>query len=308
MKSPFKFIFGLAIASAAAGAASAQGWRGIEPIGSTCKDVERILGGSACGRQTTDYRLPDAYVRFVFSDRPCDPKWPYEQYDVPPGTVTWFVMIPRYPTRLFVSDLKLDVSKFGRGDPEDMLNAVVYLSSELGLKITAGKDSGEIGDITYSPPSKYDHHRCPRPAEAETAGGPMIYGLSSMLVGEYDPASPERESEQLKKLVAELRQWERRLPGEEGRETLIYVIAYAGRRAREGEARSWAARAEQALVKEHGIDKSRVRAVDGGHRGSPVVQLFLKPDRGSAPTVEPTVHPNEVQIIKGRTSRRRSRP
>lgn len=139
-----KFICGFAIASAAAVAASAQGWRGIEPIGSTCKDIERILGGSACGRQTTDYRLPAAYVRFVFSELTCDPKWSYEQYDVPPGTVTWFVMIPRYPARLFVSDLKLDVSKFQKGDPEDMLNTVVYLSSELGLKITASEDSGEI--------------------------------------------------------------------------------------------------------------------------------------------------------------------
>jgi len=120
-----------------------------------------------------------------------------------------------------------------------------------------------------------------------------------MLVGEYDPASPERESEQLKKLIAELRQWEQRLPDAEGRKTLIYVVAYAGRRARTGDARTWAARVEEALVKKYGIDKGRVRVVDGGHRESPVVQLFLKPDRGSAPSVAPTVHPNEVQIIKG---------
>ena len=52
-------------------AASAQGWRGLLPMRSTCQDVERVLGGAACGKEQAIYDLPGESVWFNFSVDGC---------------------------------------------------------------------------------------------------------------------------------------------------------------------------------------------------------------------------------------------
>lgn len=89
-------------------------------------------------------------------------------------------------------------------------------------------------------------------------------------------------------------------PGAQG-----YIIAYAGRRARTGEAQSRADRAKDYLVNNRQIDSGRIVTVDGGYREDLTVELWIVPTGATPPTASPTVDASEVQIIKGRTPRRR---
>ena len=70
-----------------------------------------------------------------------------------------------------------------------------------------------------------------------------------------------------------------------------YVIVYAGRRARPGEARALGKRARDYLVNTRGIAADRVVAVDGGHRGRRGVELFVVPAGAAPPGATPAVKP-----------------
>ncbi len=91
-------------------------------------------------------------------------------------------------------------------------------------------------------------------------------------------------------------------PGSQG-----YIIAYAGRRARAGEAQARADRAKDYLVNTRGIDPGRIVTVDGGYREDLTVELWIVPSGAIAPTAAPTLQPSDVTIITGGTGRRRRR-
>ncbi len=90
-------------------------------------------------------------------------------------------------------------------------------------------------------------------------------------------------------------------PGAQG-----YIIAYAGRRARTGEAQSRADRAKDYLVNTRQIDSGRIVTVDGGYKEDLTVELWIVPTGANPPTAMPTVDASEVQIIRA-TPRRRGR-
>jgi hypothetical protein len=66
-----------------------------------------------------------------------------------------------------------------------------------------------------------------------------------------------------------------------------YVIIYAGRRSRTGDAQKRAARARDYLVNVRGIDSRRVVTLDGGTREDPTVELWIVPTGAPAPTPRP---------------------
>lgn len=138
---------------------SAQTWRDIKPIQSTCKDVERVFGVDACNKGSISQKLQDEYITFVFAEGRCSEKCANEEYDVPSGTITEILVILRYPKRIFISDLNIDASKFQKGTAGDHLNTFEYVSSELGIKFTAS-GKGQVSDITYFPSSSYKNLRC----------------------------------------------------------------------------------------------------------------------------------------------------
>jgi hypothetical protein len=84
-------------------------------------------------------------------------------------------------------------------------------------------------------------------------------------------------------------------PGAQG-----YIIAYAGRRARVGQAKARLTRAKNYLIEPHGIRADRLVLIDGGHRENLEVELWIIPTGATPPTASPTVQPSEVQIIKAR--------
>lgn len=87
-------------------------------------------------------------------------------------------------------------------------------------------------------------------------------------------------------------------PGSQG-----YIIAYAGRRARTGEAQARADRAKDYLVNTRGIDPGRIVTVDGGYREDLTVELWIVPQGATPPTASPTLQPSDVTIITGGTGR-----
>lgn len=274
----------------------AQGWRGIVPIQATCKDVERQLGGNVCGKKSASYNLSDETVTIVLAQNSCHPKWPYEEYNVPPDTVTSIIVLPRYPKRLFISDLKVDESKLKKEAAGDLLGGFEYASRELGIKFTASEE-GQVTDVTYFPAGKYDYLRCPHLAKIQPSSEFTVYGVSPLLSGEYNPASVTNEKQVLDKLVSDLKDFDTRVPTAIAQKTTVYVVAYAGRRSHSGQAQLLADRIKDCLVGEYNVDASRIKVVDAGYRESALVQLFIRSYGASAPSIQPTVHPNKVEIV-----------
>nr|AIA11255.1 PKD domain protein [uncultured bacterium] len=66
-----------------------------------------------------------------------------------------------------------------------------------------------------------------------------------------------------------------------------YIIVYAGRRSRPGDAKKRLDRARDYLVSMRGIDARRIVALDGGTREDLTVELWLVPTGAPAPTPRP---------------------
>ncbi|HEX5706848.1 MAG TPA: hypothetical protein VFX96_06115 [Pyrinomonadaceae bacterium] len=77
-----------------------------------------------------------------------------------------------------------------------------------------------------------------------------------------------------------------------------YIVAYAGRRARAGEAMMWGERAKNYLVGERQVSGERVVVMDGGFREELTVELFIVATGAQPPVASPTVEPSEVEIIE----------
>jgi hypothetical protein len=86
-------------------------------------------------------------------------------------------------------------------------------------------------------------------------------------------------------------------PGAQG-----YVIAYAGRRSRAGEAERMGDRAVKYLTETRGISRNRLIFVNGGYRESNSYELWLVPQGADAPSATPTLSPSDLR--RGITPRR----
>ena len=110
-----------------------------------------------------------------------------------------------------------------------------------------------------------------------------------------------------------LRDFARKLPSKVAEPSMlsnmqIYIIGYAGRRARIGEALARAKRSKAYLSKLTGFEKVDIVTIDGGYRDEAAVQLYLRLEGGSEPSPGPTVCPEEIKLIqKGKEKRNRRR-
>jgi hypothetical protein len=86
-----------------------------------------------------------------------------------------------------------------------------------------------------------------------------------------------------------------------------YILSYAGRRARASEAQWRAERAKLYLVRKWGLDPRRIVAIDGGHKETRAIELYIVPLGVTPPPTSPTVEPDEVKIV-GRRRKRSVRP
>src|SRR3989440_915405 len=74
-----------------------------------------------------------------------------------------------------------------------------------------------------------------------------------------------------------------------------YIIAYAGRRSRAGEAERMGKRAVAYLTVNRGISRARLIFVNGGLRDADAFELWLVPQGAEPPRPTPTVTPNQLR-------------
>ena len=86
-----------------------------------------------------------------------------------------------------------------------------------------------------------------------------------------------------------------------------YIIIYAGRTSRVGQADRLAKRTMDYLVTTRGIDASRITVVNGGYRDTDYFDIWICPAGAKRPEPSPSVQPGEVQPARERTRPRRPR-
>ena len=258
-------------------------WSAIKPGRSTCKDVEKILGGRACGKKSIYYETRSEIVTVQFAQKPCHELWPYEEYAFQAGTVTDVLVIPR--SMLKQSDLHLDLGSFEKTSSGDMIDASDYVSAQLGTRVTLGKNGAVIG-IHLFPGAEFENQRC-FPRSKVTGDEASIYGASSILVGEYNPQHSPKESAALRGAADKLRE----MSGKATNQTRIYVISYGAPSSKPESAMRWAESARDSLTRAYNVALSQIVLVNGGYKAKPQVQLFVRPSGASAPKPQPTVYP-----------------
>lgn len=77
-----------------------------------------------------------------------------------------------------------------------------------------------------------------------------------------------------------------------------YIISYGGRQGTVGEAQKSTDSAKQYLVKQRGLDSSRIVTIDGGFREESMTELWIVPSSVTPPQATPTVDPSEVKYSK----------
>jgi hypothetical protein len=84
-----------------------------------------------------------------------------------------------------------------------------------------------------------------------------------------------------------------------------YIIAYAGRRSRAGEADRMGQRAIDYLTTTRGISRDRLVFVNGGYRDTNSFELWLVPQGAEPPKPTPTVSPDQIRPTQAPTRRTR---
>ena len=74
-----------------------------------------------------------------------------------------------------------------------------------------------------------------------------------------------------------------------------YIIAYAGRRSRAGEAERMGKRAVDYLTVNRGISRARLVFVNGGLRDADAFELWLVPQGAEPPRPTPTAAPDQLR-------------
>jgi len=86
-----------------------------------------------------------------------------------------------------------------------------------------------------------------------------------------------------------------------------YIIVYAGRRSRTGQADRLGQRTLNYLVTERGLDSRRVTIINGGYRDTDAFEIWICPPGAQPPAPTPTVQPADVTPAQERARPRRRR-
>jgi len=270
-------IFGVA------GISQAQGWRGIKPLHSTREDVERLIGPPMRPNDGI-YDVKEGRVSISYADVPCTKGWPYG-WNVKPGTVIDITIYPQPRPQL--AELPIDISKSTKYvDPSGVIH---YNNDDEGFSVAVGPAEYEVRVIEYYPVTSDRNLRCPEAAarQREIERGESILRAPDV---SYSYSFPEQKQVYLNAFADRLKNC--------APDSMVYIIAYAGQRARTGEAQTRAREARDYLTKKRGIDAGRIITIDGGYRDPAGVDLFIVARDQPKPLSSPNVYPGNVEIIK----------
>jgi hypothetical protein len=267
---------------------SAKGWRDIVPLHSTRADVERLLGPPSIDRSDiTFYEFERESVSLHYAKGPCGVD--SSGWNVPRDTVIIIRVRPK-PNLLRFADLKLDERRYKKETNDHVQYMINYINEEEGISYEVDtRDDNIVTAIEYFPATKDAYLRCP-------ASGDDLEMTTKF--DSYSDIPFESEKQRLDCFSEQMRQYA---------STQAYIMVYAGRRARAGEAEARARRAKEYLVKGRGIEAGRITTIDGGHQEELRVELYLVPLGARPPLSAPTVEPSEVQIIKAGSARNSNR-
>jgi hypothetical protein len=184
-----------------------------------------------------------------------------------------------------VSDLNIDLNRYVKFN--DDAGTTYYAGREDGIKYEVSQD-GTITGVSYIPSASDSYLRC--------SGFPTEDASTARYkhFDEYLKRAVTDESARLDNFAAEL---------QNNQNFMGYVLAYAGRRARVGEARTNANEIKSYLTKKRGVEPKRVVTIEGGHREESTIELYLVARDLPPPIATPTIGTAEVQIIKVRDKR-----
>ena len=86
-----------------------------------------------------------------------------------------------------------------------------------------------------------------------------------------------------------------------------YLIIYAGRTSRVGQADMLGRRSLDYLTATRGVDAQRIVIINGGYRDTDYFEIFICPPGAKPPQPSPTVNPSDVQPARERTRPRKPR-
>ncbi len=86
-----------------------------------------------------------------------------------------------------------------------------------------------------------------------------------------------------------------------------YIIIYAGRTSRAGQADKLGNRTMGYLTEQRGVDGQRIEIINGGYRDSDFIEIWICPPGAKRPEPTPTVQPGDVQPARERTRPRKPR-
>jgi hypothetical protein len=277
----------------AASSADARGWHGIVPLHSTRADVERLLGPptETIDTYSVTYRTPTENATIIYTaGLPCGIGAKYSQWKVPGDTVEsiMITLIPPVP----LSKLGIDESKYKKRSGGHLPQNIYYMNEQEGESIRVSR--GEVQDIDYYGASSDDSLACAGLRRSRLD----CEGLTPPHFDFYGVINPEIEKLRLDNFSITLL---------DEKDRTGYIIVYAGPRARAGEAKAHAERAKNYLVTVRHFPASRLKAIDGGYREEPQVDLYVVPKGICPPSPIPTVDPRDVKVISASKPRGRRR-
>ena len=86
-----------------------------------------------------------------------------------------------------------------------------------------------------------------------------------------------------------------------------YIMVYAGRTSRAGQADKLGKRTMDYLVNQRGVDAGRMTIINGGYRDTDFIEIVICPPGATPPQPTPTVQPGDAQPAQERTRPRKPR-
>jgi hypothetical protein len=292
-----KLIFFICFLLNIFGLSQAKEWRGIVPLHSTRKDVERLIGPpTTLGGRI--YNLENEVVLIDYSHRLCEQGWT-SGWNVPLDTVTSITVNPR--KMISLSEFGLDLSGYQKVQDPEVDSAIYYVNREEGIYIRSLTFEPVVVSITYLPAAKDRHLLCSEVAARSSKELRGINDPSPFII--YHDVSVAEEKGHLNSFAKQL---------QSKLDSKGFIIVYGGQKARAGEAKEHATFAKNYLINKYGVKPERVVAIDGGFREKFTVELYVIPRDMPEPLTSPTIRPRKAQITKAssvkNSNRRSTRP
>jgi hypothetical protein len=277
----------------AATSISAKAWRGIEPFHSTSADVERVLGPPNFEKSITSwiYDFPEERAFIYFSSgEPCE-EGLADGWKLPKDIVVNIRIYPRAERKW--AEVRTPGKNYNEARAAHTQH-VYYFDSEEGISFTVMLDV--VQSMSYGPSAKDKNYACGEyKYAAPVAAGVKLKSIEHYPFDEFGNIRYEDAQARLDNFVIQLFQLQEKEPEWRG-----YIVAYAGRRSRIGEAQYKANCYKNYLVRVRKMDPASLFAVDGGYREETEVKLYLGRSDYYPPILIPTISPKKFQVIKRR--------